>query len=232
MKRFYKDVAVEPADDGWQVTLDGRAIKTVGGSPQILPSETLAQALAQEWAGQGEEIDPSAFPLRDLADFAIDTVAQERAAQVEEIAGFAQTDTLCYRADPDEPLHRRQIEVWEPLLTEAERRWDIHFERICGIMHKPQPGETLDRMRETVEAQDDFTLAALRMLTGIPASLVIGLLALQDGADADELWRAANLEEDWQAAQWGSDAEAKERRQARFEAFALAMRFAAMARAG
>ena len=31
MKRFYKEVAVEEADGGYRVTLDGRPIRTQGG---------------------------------------------------------------------------------------------------------------------------------------------------------------------------------------------------------
>ena len=40
----------------------------------------------------------------------------------------------------------RQVEVWEPLLTAAEQRWDIHFERVSGIIHRPQPPATLARL--------------------------------------------------------------------------------------
>ena len=43
------------------------------------------------------------------------------------------------------------------------------------------------------------------------------------------LWIAAELEEEWQAEQWGRDAEAEERRTRRAKAFADAARFAALA---
>lgn len=185
--------------------------------------------MAAEWGAQGEEIDVNAFPLRDLADFAIDMGQEARAALVAEIAGYAETDTLCYRAEPDEPLHDRQMAVWEPVLAAAEHRWDVHFERISGVIHRPQPAETLARLRAAVAAHDAFTLAPLRMLTGLSASLVIGLSALQSDADAESLWAAASLEEDWQAELWGQDAEAEAVRRARFDAFALAIRFVALA---
>ena len=48
MKRFYKEVAVEQTADGWQVTLDGRPIRTVGGRPQVVSSAKLGRALAAE----------------------------------------------------------------------------------------------------------------------------------------------------------------------------------------
>ena len=231
MKRFYKAVTVEPAETGWRVLLDGRAIKTAGGNPQVLPTRALAQAMEAEWAGQGEEIDKSAFMLRDLADYAIDVTSSEaRGALVDEIAAYADTDTLCYRAGPGEALLERQTQVWEPLLASAEQHYQVRFDRIAGIMHHPQPAATLARMHDAVAAHGPFGLAALRMLTSLTASLVIALAALEPGSDAEALWDAANLEQDWQAKYWGSDAEAEELRQIRFGAFQLAIRFAELAR--
>lgn len=233
MKRFYKAVSLEEQAGAWRVLLDGRAIRTAGGQPQVAPTRALAEAMAAEWEGQGEEIDTSRFPLRDLADYAIDVASgQARASLVDEIAAYAETDTLCYRAEAGEPLHARQLELWEPLLVEAERRRDVRFERISGIVHRPQPAETLARMRAVVAAQDNFGLAALRMLTSLSASLVIALAAIEPGADGEALWLAANLEEDWQAENWGRDVEAEARREARREAFLLAMRLATLARDG
>ena len=59
---------------------------------------------------------------------------------------------------------------------------------------------------------------------------MIGLAALEPDADAGALWIAAELEEEWQAEQWGRDAEAEERRTRRAAAFANAVRFAALTR--
>ena len=57
-----------------------------------------------------------------------------------------------------------------------------------------------------------------------------GLAALDGGQDAETLFAAANLEEDWQAQQWGWEAEALSRRDARARGFALARDFALLAR--
>ncbi len=232
MKRFYKEVTVEPAEGGWRVLLDGRAIKTVGGKPQIVPSATLAQAMAAEWAGQGEEIDATAFLFRDMADYAIDAVAARRDEAVAAVVAYGESDTLCYRADPDEPLHARQRTVWDPVLETAEQRHGVSFRRVSGIIHRPQPEETLATLRSFVAGHDDFTLAALRNLASLAASLVIALAALEPDADATALWDVANLEEDWQADLWGKDAEAQARREKRGAAFAASARFAALSRAG
>lgn len=230
MKRFYKDAAAAPAGDGWHVTLDARPVKTQGGRAQIVPSRALAEALAAEWAAQQETIDPGGFIYRDLADLAIDVVANERDDTIAKLLRYAETDTLCYRAEPDEPIHQRQLELWEPLLGQAESRWDIHFLRIAGVMHQPQPDTTLARLEAVLAAQNQFGLAALVNLTSLSASLVIGLAALAEEADIDALWRAAELEADWEIEQWGADWEAAERRSRRLAAFTAAARFAALAK--
>lgn len=230
MKRFYKNVSVGQAEGGWQVLLDGRGIKTPGGRAQTVPTRALAEALAAEWAGQGETIDPAAFRFRDLADFAIDAVAPARAQVIADLLPYAETDTLCYRADPEDALYKRQLEVWEPLLKEVEARLEVQFARVSGIVHKAQPEATLARLRRELESADDFTLAALKMLASLAASLTIALEAIRTGADAEALWKAAELEADWQIELWGEDWEAAERRALRFEALNLAMRMAELAR--
>ncbi|HWU04777.1 MAG TPA: ATP12 family protein [Novosphingobium sp.] len=232
MKRFYKQAAPAPREGGFGVELDGRAIRTVGGRPQVVPSHALASAMAAEWQEQGEEIAPSSFVLRDMADYAIDVIAPDRAATIASLIPYAETDTLCYRADPDEALYARQREMWEPVLTAAETRHGLRFERVSGIIHRAQPAETLATLRAVLEQADDFTLAALRNMASLAASLVVALAAIEPDADLDALWDAASLEEEWQANLWGRDEEAEERRTKRRAAFHASADFVRMARAG
>jgi chaperone required for assembly of F1-ATPase len=230
MKRFYREVTVAETKAGFGVQLDGRAIKTVSAHPQVVPTRALAEVMAQEWDEQGDEIDPARFLFRDMADYAIDVVAPDPAAAIASLLPYAATDTLCYRAEPDEPFAARQRLMWEPLLTAAETRLGVRFVRISGVMHKPQLPETLERLREELATLDAFALAALRNTAGLAASLVIGLAALDAQADVDALWDAANLEEDWQVELWGKDWEAAELRAKRAAAFAAAAKFAQLAR--
>lgn len=209
--------------------LDGRVVKTQGGRAQTVPTRAMAKVLAGEWVAQGEEIDPSGFVNRDLADFAIDVADTDRAGLIATLLGFAETDTLCYRAEPDDALFAAQHTIWEPLLTAAEARWDVHFERISGIIHRPQPAATSARLRTVLAAHNAFALSALNTLASLAASLVIALTALEPDADTAVLWRAANLEEDWQADLWGRDAEAEDRRARRYAAFSAALDFARLA---
>jgi chaperone required for assembly of F1-ATPase len=230
VKRFYSKVGIEQAEGGWCVTLDERPIRTHRGAVQLVPARSLAELLAGEWRAQGEEVDPKAFVFRDIADYAIDMVAPDRATAIATTLRFAESDTLCYRADPDEPLYRRQQELWEPLIAQCESSHGVALERVSGIVHRPHPPETLAKLRQTLEVKDDFTLAALQNLASLATSLVTGLAVLEPDANAEELFAAANCEEDWQAEQWGWDVDAKKRRDARLAGFLAAASFANAAR--
>lgn len=237
IRRFYKDVTLAKVSGGdvpggWQVLLDGRGVKTVGGAAQIAPTRSLGEALAAEWRRQGDKIDPGSLPLRDMADYAIDVVAADPAAIAQGMVTYAETDTLCYRADPDEPLHGHQQAVWEPLLARFEAEHGISFIRVSGILHRAQPPETLAFLRARLLTLDPFTLAGVETMTTLAASLVTALAAL-DAAGEEEplaLWQAACLEEEWQADLWGRDEEAEERRARREADFLRACGFTRLAR--
>jgi chaperone required for assembly of F1-ATPase len=230
MKRFYNDVGVLETAGRWQVTLDGRGIKTVGGAPQLVPHRALADALAEEWRTQGEEIDPASFTFRDMADYAIDMIAPQPRAIADKLVTYADTDTLLYHAHPDEPLYARQREMWEPILSAFEAREGVRLKRVSGIIHNAQDQAALDRLHGRMVQFDAFSLAALESLTTLAASLVVGLTTLETPDDPLPLWRAASLEEEWQAELWGCDEEAEERRVRRERDFLSAHRMARLAR--
>lgn len=229
IRRFYKDVTLAEVAGGFQVLLDGRGVKTVGGAAQVAPTRALGEALAAEWQVQGERIDPKGLPLRDMADYAIDMVAPDPVAVARGLVAYAETDTLCYRADPDEPLHAAQQAVWEPLLTGFEAANGIALVRVSGVLHRPQPRESLDVLESRLRALGPFELAGVEAMTKLAASLVIGLAALEE--EPLPLWQAACLEEEWQADLWGRDWEAEDRRARREADFLRACAFARLARA-
>jgi chaperone required for assembly of F1-ATPase len=232
IRRFYNEVTLGEAPGGWQVLLDGRGVKTVGGAGQIAPTRPLAEALAAEWRRQGEKIDPASLPLRDIADYAIDIVAPAPEVIAHGLVAYAETDTLCYRADPDEPLHARQLEVWEPLLAAFEAEHGIALVRVSGVLHRPQPAQALAVLHARLVALDSFALAGVDAMTKLAASLVTALAALDARGEEEPraLWQAVCLEEEWQAELWGRDWEAAERRARREADFLRACAFARLAR--
>ncbi|GAB5348132.1 ATP12 family chaperone protein [Alteriqipengyuania sp. 357] len=230
MKRFWKDAELTQVDGGWQVTLDGRPVRTREGAPQVVPTQALGELLRSEWAAAPEDVRPEDFPLRDLADRALDSIAADPEPVVTRLLGFADGDTLCYRAEPDEAVARRQAQVWEPIIGEIEGELGIALTRTHGILHRPQPAESLTAIRKRIEKENAFVLGGLDVAGSLAASLCIALSGLRDDTDPKELWAAANLEEDFQAEQWGIDPEAQARRDEREAEFTQALVFARAAR--
>ena len=233
MKRFWKEVGIANIDNGWQVTLDSRGIRTQGKRAQVVPGKALAELLASEWKAQGDTLDPSGFPHRDMADYAIDMIASGEEDIAAKLMAYFETDTLCYRADPEDALYQHQQEQWEPLLAQLEESHGIRFQRISGVMHKPQPPETLAALRAHLETLDDFVLSGMVSMASLAASLGVALLASDEAInDPMLLWHDANLEEEWQADRWGREEEAEERRQQRGEDFSAAQVFVMLAQSG
>jgi chaperone required for assembly of F1-ATPase len=231
MKRFYKEVTVVAEGDGHAVQLDGRPVRTPGRAPLALPTLALAQAVADEWRGQGEEIDPRSMPMTGLANAAIDQVAADPATFAAGIARYAQSDLLCYRADGPVELIARQAAGWDPLLDWARTRYGVTFEVTKGIVPVEQSEAMLTRLADAVAGLDPFALAGLSTLVALSGSLVCGLAVTQGGFEAQGVWDAAEIDDIWQVEQWGEDAEAAARSSQRAHDFLTACAFCAMARA-
>lgn len=221
MKRFWKDVTVE--QDG--IALDGKPVRTPGRAPLILPTQALAEAVADEWLAVEGDIDPRAMPLTGLANAAVDRIAPDSAAFAAGLAAYGESDLLYYRAELPEPLVERQAAAWDPLLDWARRRYDVHFETATGVMHRAQPPATVARLAEAVAALDPFRLAGLSPVVTVGGSLVAALALLEGAADADTAWNATRLDEDWQTEQWGADDLATRARDAHHADFMAGARF-------
>jgi chaperone required for assembly of F1-ATPase len=225
MKRFWKQATVAPESGGWAVRLDGKPLRTPARKPLIVPGERLGEAIAAEWNGAGETLDPRAMPLTGLANAAIDRVTPDPESFAAGLARYGESDLLYYRAETPEPLIARQCAAWDPLLDWARGRYDVHFEPTAGVVHRPQPPATLARLSEAVAALDAFRLAGLSPVVTVTGSLVAALALLEGAADAETVWRAAQVDEDWQAEMWGEDELATRAREAHHADFLAGARF-------
>jgi chaperone required for assembly of F1-ATPase len=225
VKRFYEKAAAAPAAGGVAVLLDARPVRTPARGALAVPTEELAEAIAAEWNAQGEKIDPRSMPLTGLANAAIDRVAPEQAVFAAGLARYGESDLLCYRAEGPRPLVERQAAAWDPLLAWARRRYDVDFTVTSGIIHRPQPAATVERLAGAVAARDPFRLAALSPLVTISGSLVIALALTEGEIGLAPAWAAANVDEAWQAEQWGEDPLATQPLENRRREFEAAYRF-------
>jgi chaperone required for assembly of F1-ATPase len=222
MKRFYKTVSVTAERS---ILLDARPVRTPSKKLHTLPTNALAEAVAEEWRAQEGEIKPETMRLSGLANAAIDLIAPDPKAFAVGLAAYGESDLLCYRADDPPELVARQLAAWEPLLEWAQMRYDVTFTRVSGIMHKVQPAETITRLGAAISARNTFELAALSHIVTISGSLVIALAVLERQIEADPAFDIAHLDELYQAEKWGEDWMAADARVLRRADFVSACRF-------
>ncbi len=212
-KRFYKEVAVSDAEaERFRILLDGRAMRTPAKAVLAVPSRPLAEALKEEWSAQEEEIDPSSMPMTALTCTGLDLVVPRRAEVVEELAGYAKADALCYQVDQPAVLVERQQALWQPLLDWAEREHGAALAVTTGLLAIEQPEAALAALRKAVAAHDDLSLGALANAIKAAGSLVVGLALSHGRLDAAGAFEAGELHETYQLELWGEDPEAIRRR--------------------
>ncbi len=211
VKRFYKDVSVGDAEGGFSILLDGRPVRTPHRSHLVLANERIADAVAEEWLAQEEEIDPLNMPLTRFANSSIDQVGADPAKIVDQIVQYAGSDLTCYRADEPEALQAAQAAVWDPLLDWFQDRTGARLLPTAGIMPLTQSDEALQAVRAFVAALSVQKLTGLHVATTASGSLVIGTAAGLGHVTVEDAWAAATVDERWQRDRWGEDAEALDR---------------------
>jgi chaperone required for assembly of F1-ATPase len=232
MRRFYKKAEAVRLPCGHGVALDGRTVKTPSRRDLVVPGGPLAVAIAEEWEGQQEEVRPETMPLMRLAAMTLDRVAGQRETIVQQVANYAGTDLVCYRAAHPPALAARQQAAWQPLIDWAVLRYDAPLTVTTGVIPQGQSEASLRAFATAVAELDDFALTALHTATGACGSLVIALALLEGRIGADEAFAASQLDETFQIEGWGEDAEQAGRRRALAADIAAAARFASLLRAG
>lgn len=212
IKRFYKSVDTRADPSGFAILLDTRQIKTPAGNALRAPTRALAEAIAAEWRGQGDMILPDTMPLTKALNTALDRIAPNRTAIIEDLAKYAASDALCYRAETPGELVRRQAAAWDPWLAWAAERFGARLVVATGITHVAQPPDALARLREALDAHDDHALVALHAGVTITASAVLGLAFAAQTLTAEEAFATAQIDEAYQTELWGLDAEAEKAR--------------------
>jgi chaperone required for assembly of F1-ATPase len=228
VKRFYKSADVTEAPEAFGVSLDGKPVRTPAKLPLAVPTRALAAAIACEWLAQGETIDPRTLPLTRLASIALDLVAPRREAVIAEVAKYAGTDLVCYRAEHPPGLAERQHATWQPLVDWAALRFDAPLAVTAGVLPVAQPETTLRAFEAAVAAHDTHRLAALHLATAASGSLVVALALVEGRIDAEAAFASAELDESYEIERWGEDAEQARRRAGLKEDIALVARFVAL----
>ena len=142
---------MEPRGDAYRVVLDGRPVRTPARRELAVPSEPLAQALAAEWQGQGETMDPATMPLTRLVNSALDGVAGREPEVRADIVKYAGSDLVCYFAEAPDELVERQAQRWGAVHAWAEAALGVRLVLAEGIMPVAQDAAMLARIEAALE---------------------------------------------------------------------------------
>ena len=206
-KRFYRRAQATDVAGGHGIALDGKPVRTPAGRPLVVPVVALADALAEEWAGQGEKIERETMPLTRLACTALDLMPERRAEIVAEVAAYAETDLVCYRIEEPPALARCQEALWQPLVAWAAERYGAPLAVTTSLIPIAQAPAACAALHAAVAAEDDVALAGLSMATRAFGSVVIALALREGRLDAAAAADASLVDEHYQLERWGEDPE-------------------------
>jgi len=225
VKRFYKKVTSPRTEGGFGIGLDGKPVKTPARAELVLPTEALAKAVAAEWRAQKDKILPRTMPLTRLANSAIDRTMLKKDIAIDEIMNHARHDLLCYRADAPEELAAVEAEVWNPFIEWARECLKLDFKITTGIETIEQDSTSLARLKGLLMLLNPYILTALHTATTLSGSVVLALALWEGFGKPEDIWRAAEVDEDYQKARWGADHEAEAAAAAKRELWLAVDRF-------
>ncbi len=202
MKKFYKLVTIGQGAGGhdetkYVIQLDGKPVQTPSRVPLSAPNKTLAEAIAAEWIAQGEKIDPETMPLTQILTTAQDHVVRERQGITDKLLQYLNTDLLCYRATLPQDLAERQAACWDEWLGWFERTYGAALVTTTDLQALTQPEPAQNAVAETVKALDDMRFCVLQLVTMLTGSLVLGLAFTASEASPEQVFNAANIEENY-----------------------------------
>lgn len=201
MKKFYKCVSTARAPGGYHILLDGRPVKMPGRESALLVAhEALAEALAAEWAAQGEEIIPAEMPLTQIAVTCQERIPRERKSLEKAVLQYLDTDLLCYRAAIPEAIARTQAALWDPWLAWFEKKFGRALATTTDLEALRQDREIHEIVKKYVDALDDEPFTILQIVTPLSGSLVLALAFIERAIGAEDLVSAARLEENYRSA--------------------------------
>lgn len=237
-KRFYKHVGIRnltdkefieasssevtewicklPAIDGEEdvmgqlycVTLDGRSLRTPARHPMVVPSKSLAWAIASEWDAQKDDmrgIQPASMPLMSLFSTAIDQIAKDPTHTRMTVLSYLPTDSaLFFTSEEDRILLKKQHDVLDPILKRMKEDAGIDLKTTDQMtMRIDQDKEVSDMMERIVHNLDPFSLACLQCMTMECKSLVLSLAFLYNFINLKQIKAASRIEEEFQLEIWG-----------------------------
>jgi chaperone required for assembly of F1-ATPase len=198
-------VTIESVASSYGVLRDGKSVLTPMKNVLALPNTALADAVAAEWRAQSEPLRKDIMHLTQIACIAIDLVPEKRDMVLEEVLGYGDTDTVCYRAGNIPALQKQQAEYFAPVIAWADHRFAVKMVVTDGVVPVRQPKSNHKTFHSVIAEYDNWRLGVLAFVIKPLSSLVLALALMERQIDAEQAFRLSHLEELYETQQWGQD---------------------------
>ena len=140
-------------------------------------------------------------------------VVQHRKEIIERMVNFSLTDTLLFRNPDAVDLIEEERKVWDPIVDWAKEKMQADFKTSESLEVPVENNASLPRLQVFLESLSDKELVAFYEVSKITKSVLLAAAFVKGKVNADEAFKAAFLEEIWQADKWGHDEQADNRRE-------------------
>ena len=225
IKRTWDTVEVKRTEAGFLVALDDRPVVTPAKNPLLLPSNALANRVANEWKEQDTEVIPAKMPFTRLSNSALDKVSVQFKEVADILSEFGETDLFYYRASSPAELIKKQTTAWDPFLDWVKNSMNVSVNVSSGVMFIEQDDGEMDKLKAPIYRMTPFQLAGFHEIVTISGSLIAAYAIINNAFMVDQVWSASRVDEEWQIEQWGSDEEAMAVSEKKYNDFKIGCEF-------
>ncbi len=198
---------IEYFDKGWVIIKNKTPIMTPNNKTLKVPSKALAKSIIKE-IKKNLNKKITKRTLLSYAFFAVDIVEKETNIFINKIISFAETDTLCYRAEKKSELAEMQSKLWDPTLIWAEKEFGMKFLKNNTIVPFVQQKNTMEAIKKYLNKQDCHRLTCAFYISSFTNSFITMLAMIEKFKEAKELWQLSMLEENYNSEKWGKSKDA------------------------
>ncbi|XP_074605393.1 ATP synthase mitochondrial F1 complex assembly factor 2 homolog l(2)k14505 [Brevipalpus obovatus] len=205
-KRFYKDVSIiESENNGYEICLDGRRLKTPQNRIVQIPSYHLALMISNEWKCQDDTVKSHEMHLTNLVNSAIDNPLNLSSKDLaNEALEFLKSDTLCFRLREPPDLYNLQSERWDTIIQWLKNRYQCDVPLTDDVFLAPIPDATLNILLRHLLSYNDWSLFGILSLAECLKSLILTLALLDRHISVETAVSLSRLEIEYQTRIWGN----------------------------
>lgn len=191
----------------YDVYVHNQLLKTPQGNSFQVLTLSLAKAIEDEWE-KAPERHYQRKPLTSLAATALDRVAPEKEAYIQDILAMISKDSLLFWETKPPSLVKLQEEKWAIVLEEINEWLGLHLKPATSLTIQSLSSVEEAQVKVFLVGQSHFKLAALSHLLTLTSSFCLSCLIMENHLSPEEGWDLAHLHEHYQRLKWGEDPDA------------------------